>query len=139
MAEQRYEREIEELLQRLAKESREPLAFRRRRTPPWVAATQRLGQLLALQSLVERLMALAVVLLVATLICGVFAPALSRPTGLLAVICFVGALAVSVWSGAHGGSSRRYHPERTAYSSGTVVDWNRLVWRVRHWFDRFRT
>jgi hypothetical protein len=138
MAEQRYEREIKELLQRLAKESREPLPFRRRRTPPWVAAGQRLGQLLALQSLVERLMALAVVLLVATLVCGVFAPALSRPAGLLAITCFVGALAVSVWSGAQDGSARRYHPERASYSSGAAVDWNRLVWRVRRWFDRFR-
>ena len=138
MAEQRYEREINELLQRLAKESREPLPFRRRRTPAWIAAGQWLRRVLAVQSLVERLMALAVVLLLATLVCGVFAPALARPSGVLAVTCFVAALAVSVWSGTQGGNSRRYHAERTSYPRGTAVDWNALVWRVRRWFGRFR-
>jgi hypothetical protein len=138
MAEQRYEREINELLQRIAKESHEPLPFRRRRTPLWVAAGQRLRHVLALQSLVERLMAIAVVLLVTTLVCGVFAPVLARPSGVLAVTCFVAALAISVCSGAQGGNSRRYHTERTSYSHGTSVDWNGLVWRVRRWFGRFR-
>jgi hypothetical protein len=138
MAEQRYEREINELLQRLAKESREPLPFRRRRTPPWAAAGQRLQHVLVVQSLVERLMAVAVVLLVATLVCGVFAPVLARPSGVLAVTCFVSALAVSVYSGAQGGNARRYHDERTSYPRGTTVDWNGLVSRVRRWFGRFR-
>jgi len=138
MAEQRYEREINELLQRLAKESREPLPFRRRRTSAWVAAGQWLRRVLGVQSLVERLMALAVVLLLATLVCGVFAPVLARPSGLLAVTCFVTALAVSVWSGTKGGNTRRYHAERTSYPHGTSVDWNGLVWRVRRWFGRFR-
>ena len=72
-------------------------------------------------------MALAVVLLVTTLVCGVFAPILARPSGVLAVTCFVAALAVSVWSGAQGGNSRRYHAERTSYSHGPSVDWNALV------------
>jgi hypothetical protein len=138
MAEQRYEREINELLQRLAKESREPLPFRRRRTPAWVGAARRLRQVVAVQSLVERLMAFAVVLLLATLVFGVFAPALARPSGLLAVGCFVAALAVSVWSGTQGGNTRRYHVERTSYPHGTAVDWSRLVWRVRRWFGRYR-
>jgi hypothetical protein len=130
MAEQRYEREINELLQRIAKESHEPLPFRRRRTPPWVAAGRRLRRVLALQSLVERLMACSVVLLITTLV--------ARPSGVLAVTCFVAALALSVWSGAQGGNSRRYHAERTSYPHGTSVDWNGLVWRVRRLFGRFR-
>ena len=137
MAEQRYEREINELLQRLSKDN-QPLPFRRRRTPPWTAAWRRVAGIVAVQSIVERLMALAVVLLLATLAFGIFAPALARPSGYLAVACFVGALVVSVWVGAQGNDPRRYHPERTYDRQGSAVDWDRLVWRVRRWLARFR-
>jgi hypothetical protein len=139
MAEQRYEREIDELLQRLDKEDRQPLRFRRRRTPPWTAAWRRLSQLSAVQSLVERLMFLSVILLVATLVSGIFFPALARPSGYLAVACFVGALAASVLAGAQGNDPRRYHPERYYQSRGSTVDWNRLIARARRWLGRFRT
>ncbi len=138
MAEQRYEREINELLQRLARENREPLPFRRRRTPPWTAAWRWLSRLTVAQSVGERLMALAVVLLLATVAFGIFAPALARPSAYLAVACFLGALGVSVWSGAQGRDPRRYHPERAYYNQGSAVDWDRLVRRVRRWLGRFR-
>ena len=138
MAEQRYEREINELLQSLAKDNPEPLPFRRRRTSPWSAARRRVSHLVAVQSIVERLMALAIVLLLATLAFGMFAPTLARLSGYLAVACFVGALAVSVWVGAQTKDPRRYDPERTYHQRGSAVDWDRLVWRVRRWLARFR-
>ncbi len=138
MAEQRYEREIDELLQRLDREDRQPLRFRRRRTPPWTAAWRRLSRLGAVQSLVERLMAAAVLLLVVTLVSGIFVPALARPSGYLAVACFVAALVASVWAGAQGHDPRRYQPERYYQSRASAVDWDRLILRARRWLERFR-
>jgi hypothetical protein len=139
MAEQRYEREIDELLQRLAREDREPLPFRRRRTPPWTAAWQRLSGTHGVHSLIERLMALAVVLLVATLFLGLSIPALARLSGLLAVISFVAALAVSVGAGAQGRDPRRYQAERLYNGArGGAVDWDALVRRFRTWLRRFQ-
>ena len=139
MAEHQYEREIDELLKRLESEHRDPLPFRpRRRTPPWSAGWQRLGGVLGIQSTVERLMLLAVALLLGTFFLGFFAPALARAVGVLAVGCFVGALAVSVWSGAQNRGASYHRHGHAGPSSGRTVDWDRLVWRLRGWLRRFR-
>jgi preprotein translocase subunit SecG len=138
MAEQRYEREINELLQRLDGEEPKPLRFRKRRRAPWSAAWAHLASVLAVQSLVERLMALAVVFLLAAIALGFMAPVLVRVTILLAVACFIGALALSVWSGAQARDSSRYQPERLHHSQGSAIDWGRVTWRVRSWLARFR-
>jgi hypothetical protein len=136
MAEQRYEREIDELLRRLEHDSPSPLPFRRR-SAPWVRARRALEGVLAVQSAVERLMALAVVLLLGTLVLGIFAPRFAAPLAGLAVGAFVLALGLSVWNGASGKrtysaqSGRHYTPHATA-------DWNQLVWRARAWLRRFR-
>jgi hypothetical protein len=137
MAEQRYEREIDELLQRMDREQRAPLPFRRRRAAPWAGLGARLGQLVGGQSLVERLMAAAVALLLATVFLGFFAPGLSRIAGVAAVSCFVAALAVSVWAGVQAPHGSRYR-RAPSYPAAGGVDWDRLGWRIRRWLGRFR-
>jgi hypothetical protein len=139
MAEQRYEREIDELLKRLEAEHREPLPFRmRRRGSPWARAWSRLGPLLGPRSTVERLMALAAVLLLATFVLRFVAPALAWALVLIALGCFVSALGLSVWGGvSRRGTQGRWSAEQYP-PAGRAVDWDALGWRLRRWFNRFR-
>ncbi|HEY7066757.1 MAG TPA: hypothetical protein VII06_35145 [Chloroflexota bacterium] len=138
MAENRYEREIDDLLRQLEGEQRDPLPFRRRRASPWSAAWRRVQPLLGTHSAVERLMALAVVLLLATFVMGLFAPRLSGPLALLAVASLVVALALSVLNGAAGHSSAYSSRGRYAPAAGAAVDWDGLMWRFRRWLRRLR-
>ena len=139
MAEQRYEREINELLKRLEGEHREPLPFRvRRRTSPWAGFWRRASTALGMQSVVERLMALAVALLAGTILFGFVDRGFAWLIGMLAIACFVGALTLSVWAGATGHRPRHEgnrYPQPGAYRH---VDWDALRWRLRHWLRRFR-
>src|SRR5689334_15990538 len=138
MAENRYEREIDELLRQLEGEQRAPLPFRRRRTSPWAAAWRRAQPLLGNHSAVERLMALAVILLLVTCVMGLFAPRLSGPLGLLTVASLVAALALSVLNGAAGHSSAYSGRGRYGPAAGVAVDWDGLMWRFRQWLRRLR-
>ncbi len=136
MAEHRYEREIDELLRRMESEHGAPLPFRRR-TSSWASRWRRLRDVLIVQSAVERLMAVAALSLLATLILGVFAPRFAAPLAGVALGCFVLALGLSVWHGAsghgpnYGAPSRHYGPQR-------AVNWDQLVWRLRRWLRRLR-
>jgi hypothetical protein len=138
MADHRYEREIDELLRHMESENRAPLPFRRRRAPPWTAAWRRARGAASGQGVIERLMALAIVLLLATFTLGLFAPRLAGPVCLVALAAFVGALALSVWNGASGHPTR-YHG-RASYPpvAGAAIDWNGLRWRFRRWLRRLR-
>jgi hypothetical protein len=138
MAEHRYEREIDELLRNLESEHRAPLPFRRRRVSPWTAAWRRARLLLAVESAVERLMALAVILLLTTFLLGVFAPRLAGPLGLLAVLCFVGALTLSVVNGVSGHTNVDYLRGRSYPHAERGVDWAALSWHLRRWLRRLR-
>jgi hypothetical protein len=137
MADNRYEREIDELLQRLEGEHRAPLPFRRRASP-WANAWRRIQDALVVQSAVERLMALAVVLLLATIVLGLMAPRFVAPLAALTLGCFVLALGLSVWQGATGHSAHPPPQSHPHYSTQRHVDWDRAVWRLRRWFGRFR-
>jgi len=139
MADHRYEREIDELLQHMEGEGRAPLPFRRRRSAPWAGVWRWARGMAIGQSAVERLMALAALLLLATFILGVFAPRLTGPVCIAALTAFVAALIVSVWNGASGHPTR--YQGRASYpsASGAAVDWDGLLWRLRRWFRRRRT
>ena len=139
MAEQRYEREIDELLQRIEREQPGPVPFRpRRRQPGWPRAWARLRETVGAQSVVERLMIVALVLVVLTLPLGLFARALNAPLATLAVVCFVAALALSVVGGQHGRAAAA-DPRGYRYAQhGRSVDWEAVQWRVRQWWKRFR-
>ena len=137
MADNRYEREIDELLRRLESEHRAPLPFRRRASP-WAVAWRRLQHLLTVQSAVERLMALAVVFLLGTIVLGFVSVRFAAPLTALALACFVLALGLSVWQGATGHSTHQRPQIRPYYSGQGHVDWDRAVWRLRGWLRRFR-
>ena len=136
MAEQRYQREIDELLRRMERDSASPLPFRRRRTP-WARARRALRVSLPTQSTIARFMRYSVSLLLAAFGLGLVAPLLAPPLAGLALASFVLALALSVWRGAAGkgdytsGLARHSAPPTTA-------DWDRLVWRFRGWLRHFR-
>jgi hypothetical protein len=138
MAEHRYEREIDELLRRMEGEQRAPLPFRRRRATPWASAWRRLRGAIRGHSAVDRLTALAVILLLGTFAIGLFAPRLAGPLSVLAVASFVAALALSVWNGASGHSPRYSGRAPYARTTGTAVDWEALIWRFRRWLRRLR-
>lgn len=138
MADHRYEREIDELLRHIEGENRAPLPFRRRRAPPWAGAWRRARGAVSGQSMVERLMALAVVLLVATLALTPFAPRMAGPGCLLALGAFVAALALSVWNGASGHPTRYQGRAHGPPAAGATVDWGNLIWRFRRWVRRPR-
>jgi hypothetical protein len=137
MADQRYEREIDELLQRLETQQPTPLPFRRRASP-WALRGRRLGALLVVESAVERLMLAAVGLLVATMLLGLFAPRLAAPIAALAIACFVLALVLSVCRGASGRGPRHPPSRPTPYPAQRTLEWDRLLWRLRGWLRRFR-
>ena len=138
MADHQYEREIDELLRHMEGENRAPLPFRRRRTPPWTTAWRRARAITLGQSAVERLMALAAALLLATFALALLAPRLAGPVCVAALSAFVAALVLSVWNGASGHPTR--YQGRASYPpvSGAAVDWDGLVWRFRRWLRRGR-
>ncbi|HZS03118.1 MAG TPA: hypothetical protein VFE37_30695 [Chloroflexota bacterium] len=138
MAEHRYEREIDELLRHMEAENRAPLPFRRRRARPWTAAWRRVRGFSGGQSLVERLMALAVLLLLATFALRLFVPQFSDAVCLAALGAFIAALAVSVWNGAAGRPTRYQGRAMYGPAAGAAVDWDGLVWRFRRWLRRLR-
>ena len=137
MADNRYEREIDELLRRLESEHHAPQPFRRRASP-WATAWRRLQDLLAVRSGVERLMALAVVFLLGTIVLGFISVRFAAPLAALALGCFVLALGLSVWQGATGHSTHHHPPSHPHYSAQGHVNWDRAVWRLRGWLRRFR-
>jgi len=138
MADHQYEREIDELLRHMEGDSRAPLPFRRRRAAPWAAAWRRMRTLRAGAPAVERLMALAVILLLGTFVLTPFAPGVVGFTCLLAISAFVIALGLSVWNGASGHPN--YYPTRPHGSpgAGAAVNWDQLMWRFRRWMRRLR-
>jgi hypothetical protein len=138
MAEHRYEREIDELLRHMEGENRAPLPFRRRRTPPWAAAWRRARGATSGHSVVERLMVLAVLLFLSTLVLRFVAPSLASPVGMAALGAFVAALALSVRNGASGHPTRYQGRAASPPVAGAAVDWDGLVWRVRRWLRRLR-
>ena len=138
MAENQYEREIDELLRRLDAEQRSPLPFRARRSRrSWNAAWQRVTRFLGPPSMVERLMAVSVILLLATFVLGFVVPRLAWTAAMLAVATFVAALALSVWNGAVGRGRTGGYEQPHGYSAN-AVDWNGLHWRLRRWWRRLR-
>jgi hypothetical protein len=139
MAEHRYEREIDDLLRRMESQHPDPLPFRlRRRTSRWHAAWTRFGTLVGVQSPVERLMGLSILLILATFALGFIAPRFAAPLGLLAVACFVAALVLSVWQGAKGHGSVARSTWQSAHGAPPPVDWDDLTRRLRRWLRRFR-
>jgi hypothetical protein len=138
MAESRYEyeREIDELLQRLERDDRAPIPFRPRRNQRWAGASRRLKGLLTLPSAVERLIAASVGLLLVTLLLGLLAPRVAWFVGVAAVVCFATALALSAWQGATGRGS----PGRERYPEAAQgrVEWGELGEQFRRWMRRFR-
>lgn len=144
MADNQYEREIDELLRRLDAEHRGPLPFRARRSRrPWTAAWQRLTGGAGPRATTERLVLLAAVVLLATFLLSRVVPAsviqpLSWGAGMLALAAFVGALALSVVTGTtRTGQTPDYGRPYGGYA-GRSIDWNRVSWRLRGWWRRFR-
>jgi hypothetical protein len=139
MADERYRREIDEVLRRLEQQHPEPVPFRLRRSAGrWRSGWQSLYELFGGRSLVERLMTGALILLVCTLICGLFAPRFVLPVASAAIACFVAGLAVSVSQGI-GGSPRVDYPRSRGYAAGSPgVDWSGLTRSFRRWWRGLR-
>jgi hypothetical protein len=138
MAEHRYEREIDELLRHMEGEQRAPLPFRRRRATPWAGAWRRAQGALRDHSLVERLVALAAMLVLAAIVLGWLAPSLTAPLALVGVVSLIAALGISMWNGAAGHPTRYGGRAHYPAADGGAVDWNVLVFRVRRWLRRLR-
>lgn len=142
MAEHRYEREIDELLRNMEGEQRAPLPFRRRRTAPWTDLWRRARTTLGQESGVERLMLLALTLVLAAFALSWLVPSLAGPVaaplGLVALGCLIAALGLSVWNGASGRPTQYHGRTRYAAASGGPIDWDGLLWRFRRWLRRFR-
>jgi hypothetical protein len=137
MADDRYQREIDELLKRLERQHQEPLIFRlRRRASPWQSIWRRGYQLVGGHSAIERLLLLAVGLLGVTVLLGSFAPRLVMPVGFLAVACLLAAMVVSIDEGRSG--NRSSPPGHRGYMppSSPALDWSALGWRLRQWWRR---
>ena len=143
MAEHRYEREIDELLRNIEGEQRAPLPFRRRRATPWAGTWRRARGILGERSAVEHLVLLALLLVAAAFLFGWLAPALAAPVaaplGLLAIVCLITALGISVWNGATGHPTRYHGRAQYTPSGGGAVDWDAVVWRFRRWLRRFHS
>ncbi len=128
---ERYEREIDELLRRLEREQRASLPFRRR--SGWARARRRLIEALTGPAAIERLMGLAAVFFLGTCLLALVVPRFAVSTAVLALACFVLALALSLAGGLAG---RRPPWEYRPYRRGDAVAWDRLVARVRQWLRR---
>lgn len=140
MAEKRYEREIDDLLRQLEAEQREPLPFRPRPRPSrWRTEWQRWSGVAAAGSVVEWLMAAAVVLLVLAFLLRVTGLMLAWLVAVLAVGCLFAALALSVVRGARQPGGRERSASHYYRSHREGPDWGEFTARLRRWFNRFRS
>jgi hypothetical protein len=139
MADDRYQREIDELLKRLERQHQEPLIFRlRRRASPWQSMWRRGYQLVGGHSAVERLVLIAVVFLGLTLLLGLFDSRLALTSAVLSVAALMAALVVSIGEGATGNRPAPRHERGLYPHPGSALDWGSLSWRLRRWWRRFR-
>jgi hypothetical protein len=139
MPDDRYQREIDELLKGLERQHREPLSFRlRRRGSPWRSIWQRGYGVIGGHSAVERLMMLAVALLGLTLVLSFLAPWFTDLVATLALASFLAALVVSIGEGASGNHSTPHGHRAVHPQPGPAVDWSSLGRRLRRWWRRLR-
>ncbi|MCC7103763.1 MAG: hypothetical protein IT307_01355 [Chloroflexi bacterium] len=131
----RYEREIDELLSRLeGRPRKEPLSRRiGRRVRPYSSGFQSGLRAFLRRPPSEQFMIAALVMVIAAVILGYFAPRIAGYVSALSILCFVVALGLSIAGRRSPGYQKKWRGKIVDYPAGPSI-WNSL----RKWFRRRR-